>query len=218
VTQPFFCIITPIFDPALGPAKLLIRDILNQSFENFCHVFISNGESPQTRQFIRKLRDSRFIYDEIPFQPTSTQKDLVCNIGKRREHCLKKYVSKRFLFLNADLKLLDDTYFQKLSQAHPEADVLVTQVLNRPNGGRGTILPKRPIQIGTIDASNFSVSQKVAKERSWPTDFHPIFRIANDYRYFQGLVERYSVKFLPFISAEKDGHNMNSYGEISQMG
>jgi len=220
MSQPFLCIMTPIFDPALESAKLLINDLQNQSLGDFIHVLISNGESPQTKQFIQELQDSRFIYDEISFQPISTGdsavRDLICNIGQRREYCLKKYNCQRYLFLNADLKILDDDYFQKLSQAHLEADVLVTQLLNRPNGGRGTILPKHPIYVGNIDVANFSISQKIAKTCSWPTDYHPIFRIANDYRFFSSLA-RHSIKFLSFIASEKDGHNMHSYKQISQM-
>jgi len=224
MTQSFLCIITPIFDPALEPAKLLIRALQNQSLGDFCHILISNGESPQTKQFVQDLKDSRFIYDEIPFQPISTTvngdsavRDLVCNIGQRREYCLKKYDSKRYLFLNADLKILDDGYFEKLFQAHSEADVLVTQIINRAGrGGLGSILPRQPIHLGRIDASNFSISQKIAKEDSWPIDYHPLFGIANDYRFFKGL-GRYSIKFLQFISAEKDGNNMNSYKQISHL-
>lgn len=227
MVQPFLCIITPIFDPALEPAKLLINDLQNQSLGDFIHVLISNGESPQTKQFIQELQDSRFIYDEIPFQPISTSRkaagrramvrDLICNIGQRREYCLKEYNCQRYLFLNADLKILDGDYFQKLFQAHLEADVLVTQLLNQPNGIRGSVLPKYPITIGKIDIANFSFSQKVAKERSWPIDYHPLFGIANDYRFFSELVGRFSIKFLSFVSSEKDGHNNQSYQQISQM-
>lgn len=220
MAQPFLCIITPIFDPALESAKLLINDLQNQSLGDFIHVLISNGESPQIKQFIQELQDSRFIYDEIPFQPISTGRraagDLICNIGERREYGLKRYNCARYLFLNADLKILDSDYFNKLFQDHLEADVLVTQILNRPTGGRGSVLPKHPINIGNIDVANFSISQKIAKTCSWPADYHPLFRIANDYRFFISLA-RYSIKFLSFISAEKDGHNLNSYEQISQM-
>jgi len=215
MVQSFLCVITPIFDPALEPAKLLINALQNQSLEDFIHVFISNGESPQTKQFIQELNDSRFIYDEIPFQSTSRVEDLICNIGERREYCLKEYNCARYLFLNADFKILDIDYFNKLFQSHLEADLLITQVLNRPIGGRGSTLPKHPITMGNIDVTNFSISQKIARECSWPTDYHPIHRIANDYRFFDGLA-RYHSKFLPFISGEKDGNNINSYMQISQ--
>ena len=124
---------------------------------------------------------------------------------------------KRYLFLNADLKILDVDYFQKLYQAHLEADVLVTQILSQPNGVRGSILPKYPIAVGKIDIANFSFSQKVAKERSWPTTYHPLFGIANDYRFFRGLMGRFSIKYLSFVSGEKDGHNNQSYKQISEM-
>jgi hypothetical protein len=217
MTQSFLCIITPIFDPALDPAKCLIKALQKQSFEDFCHVLISNGASPQTKQFSQELQDPRFIYDEIPFLKTSTQKDLVCDISKRREYCLKKYDSDRFLFLNADLKILDDNYFEKLFQSHLEADILLTQVLNRPRGKGGSTLPKYPITAGRIDASNFSVSRKIAKACLWPIDYHPLFGIANDYRFFKSLEGLHTSKLLPFISAEKDGNHKGGYKQISQM-
>ena len=216
MSEPFLCIITPTFDPALDSAKCLISDFQNQTFGNFCHVLISNGESPLTKQFIDELQDDRFIYSEVPFRPASTQKDLVCSISERREYCLKKYNAERYLFLNADLMILDNEYFDKLYQAHPEADILITQV--RPRLNRGSILPKYPIRLGRIDASNFSVSRRIAKCCLWPTDYNPLFGIANDYRFFQSLEGAHSIKLLPFISAVKDGNNKGSYQQISDMG
>lgn len=213
--QPFLCVITPIFDPALDPAKHLISALQKQSFGNFIHVLISNGKSPQTEQFIYELRDSRFIYDEVLFKSTITQKELVCSISERREFCLKKYNCKRYLFLNADLKIIDNDYFRKLFQAHLEADILITQIRSKP--GRSALLPKYPIQLGRIDASNISISDKIAKHSFWPADYHPLYGIANDYRFFQSIEGAYSKKFLPFISAVKDGNNKGDYQQISNM-
>jgi hypothetical protein len=212
MTDGFLCVITPIFDPALEPAKCLIKDLQDQTFGDFSHVLISNGESPLVKEYVQQL-DARFIYDEIPFKKASTPKELVCNISERRRFCLEKYDSQRYLFLNADMKLLDIDYFKKLSEAHLEADILITNILNR-----GTILPRHPIRLGRIDASNYSISQKIAKAKKcqWPIDYHPLFGIANDYRFFK-RIGAFKTKFLPFISAEKDGHNKGSYYQISHM-
>ena len=113
---PFFCIVTPVFDPALTAIKTLIADLQDQTFADFKHVLISNGRSPKIANLINKInkKDQRFIYDEITQEKILTSVDLLKNLGKRREFSLKKYIARRYLFFDADLKIIDKHFFAKL--------------------------------------------------------------------------------------------------------
>lgn len=203
VSEPFLCIITPTFDIALPSVKLLISDLHKQSCQDFIHICISNGLSPQTKVYIQSLGDPRFIYDEIVEEQVNKIPLLVANLGKRRELCLKKYNAARYVFLDADIKLLDINYFKKLRDAHDKAAILVTQVVSNDF----TIFPtKQTFEIGTFDIANFSFAKWVAKWFHYPTNYLPEVGIANDWRFFHQIKEA-PKHFLFFVSAEKNGNS-----------
>jgi hypothetical protein len=210
VNVTFLCAITPVFEPCLPAFKLLTQSLLEQTFQDFIHIAISNGKSASIQEWTSSLKNSRFIYDELAAESTPTLSTLLCNLGKRRNHCLKKYDADRFVFLDADLKITDNAYFQKLWLAHNDAAVLLTKVKNGP-----TTLPKFPIERGRIDIANYSFNREIAKKVDYPTDIDFRYGIANDFRFYERL-GRYSWKVLPDICAIKDGNKC--YTRLSERG
>ncbi len=204
--KPFFIIITPIFDQALESVKLLIDDLKRQSYKNFQHILISNGLSPETKKYIEDLSktDKRFVYDEIDFEETPEWPYLLANLGKRRDYCLKKYTGERYLFMDADLKLLDNSYFLKLQKAHKKTKMDVILTLVEVDDGK--VLPIFPIKLSRIDMANFTFSKKIAKTYSYPTDFDPEFSVGNDYRFFSKISNTENTILLNFISARRNGN------------
>ena len=56
--NPFFCIVTPVYDPTLESLKLLIKELQGQTFGNFIHVMISNGKSKAIESYVNNIRIS----------------------------------------------------------------------------------------------------------------------------------------------------------------
>jgi dTDP-4-amino-4,6-dideoxygalactose transaminase len=171
---------------------------------------ISNGPSPEVNRFTLDLKDPRFQFMSLPFSPTPTHTDLLINLGQRREHALKQFSAERFVFLDADISLVDQDYFQKLAEAHQRTgkELLITKVLRYEK-----ILPTMPITVSHIDMANFSFSDQAAKAVHYPTDLDPAYGFANDYRFFERLRARGEPEFLDCVSAEI-GTN-RSYGRIT---
>lgn len=206
--EPFLCVITPVFDGAIESVKLLVQDLQRQSFSDFLVVFISNGPSPKIKRYVAtlSLSDARFVFEARPFTPTKDYRVLLANLGRRREYALKKYVASRYVFLDADLKLLDVHYFAKLYMADllTHKPVICTQVV--VPGPQKHILPIFPIQLGRIDMANFSFSRELAQTMPYPTDYDPTYGIGNDYRFFKSINQPNNTLFLECVSAEKNGH------------
>lgn len=212
--EPFLCVITPVFDHALGSVKKLVKDLKSQTFNNFIHILISNGESPQIKRFIEEVnkKDKRFIYDELELEVTPDYKKILENLGKRRDYSLLKYKAKRYIFLDADIEVVDKNYFAKLFSFHylTGKDVLVTKTDNF-----GQILPKHPVKYGHIDMANYSFSRKKAIEHRYPTDFDEKFGYGNDYRYYGAITGDNQNIFLNFISAKISANR--SYKRLSEV-
>lgn len=202
-TCPFLCVITPIFDPALGSLRLLVADLQRQSFRDFVHVIVSNGPSPEVAGFATELatRDPRFIYEEHPFEETPDWDRLMLNLGRRRRRAIQEHPAARYAFLDADLKILDRDYFAKLHVAHSlsRKEVIVTNVRHYD-----VVLPIEPIRYGRIDMANFTFSSAVAARHPFPADRDSTE--ANDYRYWKAISSDSSVAFLDWVPAEKDGN------------
>jgi hypothetical protein len=211
----FLCIITPVFDPALEAVRKLANDLKSQTYENFFQVMISNGPSPRIKEFVSDVRkkDARFIYDEIEEEILNNSLELLINLGKRREYCLKKYNAERYIFLDADAKLIDNDYVLKLHKAHKEIkrDILITLI---KMGGELT-LPIFPIVRGHIDLANFSFSKRIAKRFNYPTDFDQDIEVGNDYRFFAAISGEDNTALLNFVSVIKDGNN--SYRRFTEL-
>jgi hypothetical protein len=216
--SPFLCVITPVFDPAHESLGKLIAELKRQTYGSFMHVMISNGLSPGIRELVAGIngQDPRFIYDEIAEEKLGGAADILVNLGRRRNYCLKKYVAERYLFLDADIKIIDDDYFLKLFRAHQEVrrDILITLTRAREKG-RDIILPIFPIRLGRIDMANFSFSHKIAQSFNYPTDYDIKYGYANDYRFFSSIASVHNTAILNFISAIRDGNN--SYKRLSEL-
>jgi hypothetical protein len=206
----FLCAITPVFDDCFDAFKLLSESLSKQSLTDFIHVAISNGKSSRIELFIQNLNDTRFIYEEFPYESTPNLESLFTNLGKRRNHCIKKYNAERFVFLDADLQITANNYFELLREHHDDPLVILTKVKN----GQST-LPKFPIKLGKIDISNYSFSKTIAKKVDYPTDVQ-IFPhgYANDFRFYE-RIGNFPHKVLPNICAIKDGNK--SYTRLSDM-
>jgi len=207
---PFLCVITPVFDDCLAAFKLLVEALQHQTCEDFIHVAISNGKSTAIQEWLSELKDPRFIYEEFPAEPTTNLVLLLTNLGKRRNHCLKKYEADRFVFLDADLQIIDTAYFQKLCNSHWEAPIILTRVKHGP-----TTLPKFPITLGNIDISNYSFNREIAKKIDYPTDVSfALYRYANDFRFYDSI-GMYPHKILSDVCSIKDGNKY--YTRVSDL-
>lgn len=167
---------------------------------------ISNGKEKLISNFVNKLGDKRFIYDVFPQENVNCFRDLFGNIGKRRELCLKKYDASRYVFLDADLEILNKNYFELLHRYHQDADILLTKVKN----GSST-LPKiahlgGPFTCGNIDMANFTFNKRIAKGYPYPVDYDPVVGPANDWRFFSSFMH-HSYKLLDMVSARVNGRD-----------
>lgn len=195
-----FCIITPVFDGVFASIEPLISDLQNQTYRDFQHIMISNGTSPNIKEIIEKVNDNRFVYTEIPYEDTSKFPDLIVNLGKRRNFCIKTYIADRYFFFDADLLIIDNSFFEKIYEIHNKAELIISRI-NHP--GMKRELPILPIQRGNIDIANYSFSRKIAERYDYPTDYNG--DVANDWRFFDQIKE--NVYFSNILYAIKDGRN-----------
>lgn len=190
-TEPFLCIITPIFDPALKSLKGLVSDLQQQTYRDFLHINIANGKEEKIRKYIDKVRvsDKRFVYDEIPFcdlyKESGSVYDLLIINGMRRNFVMRKYDAKRYLNLGADFQMTDPKFIERLFDAHiqnPKDIILLQTILD------DLTFPLYPINKHRhIDLTNFCYSKKIARKVKYPEDIDLEFDISNDYRYFDKI-------------------------------
>ncbi|MBI4973721.1 hypothetical protein HZC27_03875 [Candidatus Roizmanbacteria bacterium] len=215
IIHPYLCIITPVFDPALKPLKDLIRDLQSQTFPHFIHVSISNGLSPKIKKYISKLQknDPRFIYDQLKFQPTPDWQKLLINIGKRRTYAFRKYDAVRYVFIDANSRVANNSYIAKLymSDSFVKKDIIITQTLFPDS----TLLPFFPINVGRIDITNYSFSRSIARKFRYPQNIDPEYGPANDFRFFKKINHKNNTVFFPFLGIKKDvSHSYKSIGRL----
>ncbi len=191
-----FCVITPIFDDAVEAAKLLTQDLQNQTYKDFTHVLISNGPIKQTL----KIQDKRFVYEQYPFEKLNGLFELIANLGKRRNYCLKKFVADRYFFFDADLKVTDNDFFAKIKVIHDKADVIISKTIHKRR-----ILPIPPYVNGTIDIANYSFTRNIVDKYDYPTDCEG--HIANDWRFYSRIKDE-SHFDSNVVYAIKDGRPM----------
>ncbi len=160
--------------------------------------------------------DPRFIYDEMEEEALNSPQKILINLGKRRNYGMKKYDADRYLFLDADIKLVDNDYFLKLYKAHTETgkDILLTLV-QMYDGNPDIILPIFPIKLTRIDLANYTFSRRIAKSINYPTDYDPQIGIGNDYRFFTQISHENNTELLNFMSAIRNGNK--SYRSLSQL-
>jgi hypothetical protein len=198
----FLCVITPVFDGCLDSFTLLAEATRQQTFSDFIHIAISDGESPLIKESMSSL-DGRFIYIEISPTNPKNQMELFFSITSRRDFGLKNFKATRFLFLDADLKITSSDYFQALYDGHQQypSKIIMTKIKRAP----GLYYPRIPLRCGNINISNYCVTQEMAKI-GYPTDFDKFYPFANDFRFLSQVMARHDFQLLNFVSAEKDGN------------
>lgn len=210
-THPFFCIVTPVFDPALESVKLLIKDFQQQTFGNFIHVLISNGKSRDIESYVNQINmnDNRFIYSELEYEEINEPEEIIANIGKRRNYVLKRFQAQRYIFADADLKILKKRYLEKLFNFHVETgkDIILSLIKHYINNKQYAVLPAFPIKLGRIDIANITISRFIAEKYGYPSDHDPNFDLANDYRMFLSVSNEDNTIIMNFVSALKNGNN-----------
>lgn len=199
-SESFLCVITPTFDSALTSLKKLTIDLRHQTNKDFVHVVISNGPSPKTQKFVELLHknDKRFIYVEQKHVKTSSFASIISNSGSRREYCLQHFNASRYVFLDADVHIVDTNYFSKLYFAHTvfKSDVLVTNV-----NYHGSILPIHPTnKEGNIVIGNYCFTKSIAKRYHYPTNYDKKHKQGNDYRYWRKISSKEKVTYLDFVA------------------
>lgn len=206
--EPFLCIITPVFDPALKSLKGLIDDLQKQTNRNFIHVNIANGKEEKIYKHIETVRlsDKRFVYDEIPFdkryQTSKSVYDLLMINGIRRNTVMQKYDAKLYLNLGADFRITDEKIFKKIEdyyqQTHKEIILLESLV-------KKVVYPIHPINKHRhIDLTNFCYTKKIARKYNYPEDIDPTYDVSNDFRYFNKIA---NFSLHEGVYGEKDGRN-----------
>ena len=205
IADPFLCLVTPIFDGASKAIELLCKEIQEQTEQDYIHVMISNGESPVCKDFISSLPE-RFIYCETPKKQLANPKQLLIDLGHRRNFVFKNFDAQRYICIDADLKITDKDYFKYLRLHHNQAEILVIKAINpTPTSNQG-YLPRFPLTKGRIDLSNFSFTKNIARKYSYPTDFDLFEGFANDWRFFKLFYNQHTIKYLPKICAIVSGN------------
>jgi hypothetical protein len=184
-THPFFCVITPVFEPALDAARLLAQALIGQSFADWLQILVSNGRSPTVMAWAASLGDPRVRYLELPAVATADPVALLLEIGRRREHVLQSVQAERYVLWDADLRLAAPTVLRDLRRAcrhRPEATIVARTIWFAQE------LPIPPCdRPGTIDLANICVPRELARRVSYPTDYDPAIKAANDFRFFARL-------------------------------
>lgn len=206
--EPFLCIITPIFNPALKSLRGLVEDLQKQTNKNFIHVIIANGQEEKILKYIEHVRvsDKRFVYDEIPFddryKKSKKVEDVLSLNGIRRNFVMMKYDAKMYLNLGADFRITDDRIIEKLQSFFEESKKDIILLESNIKGDRYPLYPIN--KHSHIDLTNYCYSKKIARKYKYPEDVDPKFDVANDYRYFNKII---NFKILEGSYGVKDGRN-----------
>ena len=184
--RPYFCVVTPIFEPALDAAHLLAQALTGQSFTDWLQILVSNGPSPAVAAWAATLGDRRIRHLELPAVATPNPVALLLEIGRRREHVLQSVDAVRYVLWDADLRLAGPTVLRDLRRAartRPEATIVAR------TSWFGQELPIPPCdRAGTIDLANLCVPRELARRVSYPTDYDPAVGAGNDFRFFRRLL------------------------------
>ena len=200
--EPFICIVTPIFDPALDSLKKLIKDLQHQSFGSFIHVMVSNGKSDEIKNYIKKINkyDNRFIYEQTNHKKTPNFASILSNSGQRRDYILKKYDANWFHFLDADVRVNDRTYFAKLFMAQK---FYKTNILLVKTHYHGKVYPLDPInKEGHITISNYVFSNYVAKKFTYPKRYRD-GDLPSDFRYWLKISKNQKATVLDILATSE---------------
>ncbi|MGP8069718.1 MAG: hypothetical protein ACLP5V_07480 [Candidatus Bathyarchaeia archaeon] len=182
-----FGIVTPAFDAALPSLNLLWRDLQSQSHSDWTWMICSNGYSKEISNFVRRknrlFNSSRqVVYNYIQPEPTNDPESLLANIGKRRDFCIDALDADYIFTIDADAKVLDRWMFSVIDSelSRTKKKICIYKILDDLSPSK--VLPIFPITFARIDALNFCVDAKVARQVRYPIDVGPTL-FGNEFRY-----------------------------------
>lgn len=201
--KPFMCFITPVFDGSFSAMKGVMAETQEQSCRSFIHILISNGPSPLSRRYVRRIakKDPRYIYIQLPYKPTRDGVELLRNLGVRRNYAMQNFDAYRYVIVDADSELIDRHYIAKLIPFHfvTEKDIIMTRTFC----GR-KVLPRPPYYIGDIDLTNITFSRYIAKLGWYPTEPDPRFEHSYDCRFLRKINMPGNMAFAPINGFRKN--------------
>ena len=207
-----FGIVTPVFDGCLSSLELLLSNLLSQTHTNWTWIISSNGYSRRMSDFANRKRKlfshgRQITYHFSENEPTSDYDSLLANIGKRRDSCINRIDADVIFTIDADARLLDRWMFSTIESEieRTSAKICVYRILNENSPSK--LLPIFPLTFGTIDALNFCVDAKIAKQVRYPTTVAPSL-FGNEFRYFHRAYQACNREylFIDRIFAEWNGN------------
>jgi len=150
-------------------------------------MLCSNGYSKKISTFVRRKnhvfnRGRQIVYNYIDPEPTNDLKSLLANIGKRRDFCLDALDADYIFTIDADAKILDRWMFSVIDGEllRAKKKICIYKILSDQSPSK--VLPIFPITFARIDALNFCVDAKLAKQIRYPTTVSPTL-FGNEFRY-----------------------------------
>jgi hypothetical protein len=217
-----FGIITPVFDGCLESLELISREIFQQTYTNWVWILCSNGYSEKISRFVHEknklihhdhsftnkllsIFDKKIIYLYTGYEELSGGRAILANVGKRRDHCIRKIRSDYIFMIDADAKLVDNDMFQTINtelKKNPK-DLCIYKVIHDVG-----MLPMFPIGYGRIDMLNYCVKTSLARKVGYPTTVNPD-QPGNDYWFFHRIYTETGGDYL-FIDKVFGRHNGNN--------
>ena len=146
-------IITPTYGRTL--LKVLVKELLSQTHQNFEHLIIADGTNDQVREFVEGLKDSRFKY--LYTSPTRDYGNVQRNYG------LMEAIGEYGIFLDDDVQLLSNRYLEELISILDGNSRLVFAVVPVYHEVQGKVLHKS-FRHCEIDMMQFMFRLKDAKK------------------------------------------------------
>ena len=153
-------------------------------------MLCSNGYSKDIDDFVQHKhgfsnRGRQVEYNYVEPEPTNTPESLLANIGKRRDFCLKALDADFVFTIDADAKILDREMFSAIDSElnRTQKKLCIYKILC--DASPTNVLPIFPITFARIDALNFCIDAKVAKQVGYPSDVSPTL-FGNEFRYLYG--------------------------------
>jgi hypothetical protein len=156
------------------------------------------------RRYIRRPYP-QIIYTPMEYEEVSDSYDLLANVGKRRDMCIRTVDADYIFMIDADAKILDKNMFSIInSELKKNSRSICVYKINHEVG----VLPMFPIDYGRIDMLNFCIRADVARKVGYPTTVNRE-KVGNDYWYFDRAY-RHTSGDMVFIDKVFGQHNGNN--------
>jgi hypothetical protein len=203
-----FGLITPVFDGCLESLQLVYQDLKLQTHADWVWMLCSNGYSRKLADFARDVNSSsrtQAIYVSAKREEEKNAHDILANVCKRRNLCIRLVECDYIFLIDADAKILDPNMFEIINVEVQTANkkLCVYDIIHEV--GR---LPIFPIGYGRIDTLNYCVEAGLAKRIGYPTVIRPRM-LGNDFRFFDRLrlATGHDYLYLNRIFCQHNGNN-----------